>query len=130
MSPRGVGRAGLHDGMRPQRRMWIGGSARVEGISLGKGWQVRLTLRPWRSKVPVPWSAPIEGRRPASDHELLIARAVTPGWPDEDHPGYGMAFVLQGRDGREHVLPAGVDLTLQRLRTPQRDREANEWRFR
>ncbi len=115
--------------MRPQRLMWIPGAARAENLRLGKGWQVRIPLRPWRSKVPVPWTAPIVDRRPASEHEVALARAYTPGWPDEDHPGYHEAFVLLDSRGVEHVFPQGIRLTMQRLRTPQRDREAKEWRF-
>lgn len=115
--------------MREQRKMWIAGAARPERISLGAGWQVRLKLRAWRSRVPVPWSAPVVDRRPASEGELLLARAVTPGWPDEDRPGYGEAFVLVFSDGGTWVAPQGEKLILQRLRTPARDREAGEWRF-
>lgn len=115
--------------MRPQRQMWIPGAARVERIKLGKGWQVRIPLRPWRSKVPVPWTAPIVDRRPASEHELALARAYTPGWPPVDHPGHDAAFVLLDARGDEWTFPMGFRLTLQRLRTPQRDREAKEWSF-
>lgn len=109
--------------------MWIAGRARPERISLGKGWQVRLRLKPWRSKVPVPWSYPVVGRRPASPQETAVARAVTPGWPDQDHPGFDAAFVLEFSDGNTWVVPQGVPLVMQRLRTPQRDLEAKEWRF-
>jgi hypothetical protein len=109
--------------------MWICGGARAERLKLGKGWQVRIPLHPWRSKVPVSWTAPIVGRRPASERELLIARAYTPGWPPPDHPGYDAAFVLIDSLGDERVFPQGVRLILQRLRTPQRDREAKEWSF-
>lgn len=109
--------------------MWIPGSARAEKISLGKGWQVRLRLKSWRSKVPVPWSAPVIGRRPASEAELLKARAITPGWPAEGEPGFDAGFVLVFADGAEWTVPQGGRLVLQRLRTPARDREAKEWRF-
>lgn len=109
--------------------MWICGAARAERVSLGKGWQVRLALRAWRSKVPVPWSAPIVGRRPATEHEVLMARLLAPGWPSEGRPGFSEAFVLEFADGRSWVAPQGERLILQRLRTPQRDREAREWRF-
>jgi hypothetical protein len=115
--------------MRPQREMWICGAARAERISLGRGWQVRMWLKPWRSKVPVPWSHPVVARRPAREQEVLLARATTPGWPDEDDPGYSEAFVLTFSDGRTWTAPQGVRLILQRLRTPQRDQEAKEWRF-
>lgn len=98
-------------------------------MSLGKGWQVRLMLKPWRSKIPVPWSAPVIGRRPAQPHEVELARLSTPGWPPEDHPGFSEAFVLEFSDGTTWTAPQGVRLTLQRLRTPKRDREAKEWRF-
>jgi hypothetical protein len=114
---------------RQQRELWIAGRARAEKISLGKGWQVRLRLKPWRSKVPVPWSAPIVGRRPATAQETATARALTPGWPDENEPGLDEAFVLQFADGKTWVVPQGVPLVLQRLRTPQREQEAKEWRF-
>lgn len=110
---------------RAQRQMWIPGAARTERVSLGKGWQVRLKLRSWRSRVPVPWSAPVVGRRPATEGEVALARATTPGWPDEERE----AFVLTFADGREWTAPQGERLVLQRLRTPQRDREAKEWRF-
>lgn len=115
--------------VRPQRQMWICGAARTEKISLNKGWQVRLFLKPWRSKVPVPWSKPVVDRRPATPDEVALARASTPGWPDEDEPGHSEAFVLLFSDGRTWVAPQGVRLILQRLRTPQRDQEAKEWRF-
>jgi hypothetical protein len=115
--------------MRPQRQMWICGAARAERISLGRGWQVRIPLRPWRSKVPVPWTAPIVGRRPAGEHELALARAYTPGWPPADHPGHDEAFVLIDSRGDEWTFPQGVRLVMQRLRTPARDREARGWRF-
>lgn len=109
--------------------MWICGAARVEKISLGKGWQVRIPLKPWRSKVPVPWTAPITDRRPATPDEVAVARATRAGWPPEGHPGFDAAFVLLDSRGQEHIFPQGVRLPLQRLRTPQRDREAKEWRF-
>lgn len=109
--------------------MWIAGAARTERVALGKGWQVRLRLKPWRSKVPVPWSAPVIARRPASEAELLRARALTPGWPLEGEPGFDAAFVLEFADETAWVAPQGVRLVLQRLRTPARDREAREWRF-
>ena len=115
--------------IRPQRQMWIGSTARTERVSLGRGWQVRLSLKPWRSKVPVVWSAPVVGRRSASEQEMLLARASTPGWPDEDEPGYAEAFVLEFADGSAWVAPQGVKLTLQRMRTPARQREMSEWRF-
>lgn len=115
---------------RPQREMWICGAARAERLSLGKGWQVRLSLKPWRSKVPVKWSMPIVARRVAEPHEVLRARLLTPGWPPEGDPGFDEAFVLIDSAGQEYVMPQGVKLTLQRLRTPQRESEAGEWRFR
>jgi len=110
---------------RPQRDMWICGAARTERISLGRGWQVRMTLRPWRSKIPVPWSMPVVGRRPASVQETALARASTPGWPERECE----AFVLVFSDGTEWTAPQGVRLTLQRLRTPKREQEMKEWRF-
>lgn len=115
--------------MRQQRQLWICGAARPERISLGKGWQVRLKLRAWRSKIPVPWSAPVAGRRPALPHEVLAARLCTPGWPDEGRPGFDEAFVLEFADGTTWTAPQGERLVMQRLRTPQRNREGKEWRF-
>jgi len=108
--------------MRQQRRLWIASRARPESLRLGRGWQVRMMLRPWRSKVPVPWSAPVIGRRAASETEVLIARASTPGWPDDVLEG----FVLEFADGREWTAPTGYTLVTQRLRTPQRERESRE----
>lgn len=108
--------------VRPQRQLWIGSRARPESLRLGKGWQVRLALRPWRSKIPVPWSAQAIGRRPASETEVLIARASLPGWPDDTHEG----FVLEFADGRTWTAPTGYTLVTQRLRTPQRERESRE----
>ncbi len=124
----GVERGAWSD-TRPQRQMWIAGAARTESVKLGKGWQVRLKLKPWRSKVPVRWSAPVVGRRPATAAELARARAVTPGWPAEGHVGFGSAFVLEFADGTAWVAPQGVRLVLQRMRTPAREAEAREWRF-
>lgn len=116
--------------MRPQRQMWICGEVTVERLKLGRGWQVRIPLKPWRSKVPVPWTAPIVDRRPASERELLIARAFTPGWPPEGHVGFTSAFVVLDARNQEHIFPQSVTLITQRLRTPQRDQEMKEWNFR
>ena len=105
--------------MRPQRQMWIPSVSRPERIKLKRGWVVRTKLRPWRSKVPVPWSAVIVGRRVATESEVLTARAVTAGWPDHTDQG----FVLEFADGREWTVPAGYPLTLQRMRSPARMKE-------
>lgn len=120
------GIAGKEAGTRPQRVMWIPGAARAENIKLGKGWQVRLRLKPWRSKVPVPWSAPVVGRRTATGEEMAHARALTPCWPSEGHPGFDAAFVLEFADGSEWVVPQGERLTLQRMRSPAREQEGRE----
>jgi len=115
--------------MRPQRRMWIAGAARTERVSLGRGWQVRLALLPWRSKIPVRWSAPVVGRRVATVQEVSVARALTPGWPQEEGVGYADGFVLEFADGTEWTAPLGYRLVLQRIRSPQREQEMKQWRF-
>lgn len=105
--------------MRPQRQMWIGSTCRPERIRLNKGWIVRLKLKPWRSKVPVPWSKVVIGRRTATEAEVLEGRAILAGWPGEQMDG----FVLEFADGDEWIVPAGYPLTIQRMRSPARERE-------
>lgn len=99
--------------------MWIGSRSRPERIKLNRGWVVRLALRPWRSKIPVPWSAVVIGRRTATEQEVLEARALVPGWPEHQFEG----FVLEFADGREWTAPAGYTLVIQRMRSPARERE-------
>ena len=106
--------------------MWIGSVTRAEKIKLGKGWCVRMKLKPWRSRIPVPWSAVVVGRRTATEAEVLVARAVTPHWPEDQFEG----FVLEFADGREWCVPSGYKLVTQRMRSPAREREAKEWHFR
>lgn len=106
--------------------MWIPSVSRPERIKLNKGWTVRLKLWPWRSRVPVPWSAVIVGRRTATEAEVLVARASTPHWPEDQYEG----FVLEFADGNEWCVPSGYKLILQRMRSPAREREQKEWYFK
>lgn len=112
--------------MRPQRQMWITSVTRPEKIKLGKGWCVRLRLKPWRSRIPVPWSAPVVARRTAAPYEVQRARLLTPYWPDSTDEG----FVLIFADGGEWTAPTGFPLTTQRMRSPARVRESKEWYFK
>lgn len=109
--------------------MWIAGGARPERISLGRGWCVRMRLKPWRSRIGVPWSAPVVGRRAATEREVLSARLLTPHWPGEGEVGFAEAWVLEFADGTAWVAPQGVRLVMQRMRTPEREREWSEGRF-
>lgn len=106
--------------------MWITSVTRPEKIKLGKGWCVRLKLKPWRSRIPVPWSMPVVDRRSAEPHEVETARLLTPHWPDDQHEG----FVLIFSDGETWTAPQGYPLVTQRMRSPQRVRESKEFYFR